>query len=204
MVCQHTTHLSTRGHLSKSRANILDSEFPKLSSLTYLDPSTTYHLSQLTRLTKVAFGCHINIYGSDYKLLFVDLGSLQDLPLLHTLQLESVPLERLSPATPCALAALTQLRTLQLTGCVTRTRDGGFAHNLRDLSSQADNPDRWTRVPRDLAAIQQLTQLQVLDSLLWIKEGLTNLQKVRGPSSQGQLQPVSAIKYHLVVDTLRL
>ena len=140
-----------------------------------MDPDTTYNLSHLTRLTKVSFASHLDPHRSDYKVHFVDLSSLQDLPLLPTLQLDDVPLQILSPSKPYALAALTQLRALRLTGCITRDKHG---HIADELSKPADVP------AQNFAALPQLTQLQVIDSHLWVNVGLTNLQQVRTPGSQ--------------------
>ena len=149
-----------------------------------MDPDTTYQMSQLTRLTRVSFGSRLDTHLSNYRLLFVDLGSLQALPLLHTLQLEDVPLQRLSLSKPYALAALTQLWALQLIGCITRARDG----NIPDaLSDQATVP------AHNCATLPQLTQLQVIDSHLWVNVGLTNLQKVRTSGSQSQISACGSI-----------
>ena len=102
----------------------------------------------------------------------VDLGPLEDLPQLGHLCLEAVLLPRLAKSQECALAALTQLSSLRLTRCCTKTREGRTPEVSLDLHSVK---------PHNLKALPHLTKLQVVDSILWLAPGIVNLHKVDFP-----------------------
>ena len=136
---------STAQCLTRQAAVVLDSRFPQLRSLTCKDPVSTHHLSSLTRLTKICFATHRR--NGQRHPLQLDLGPLEALPGLHTLQLESVSMQTLTSAPHCALAALTQLQELVLIDCTAHTQSG-----RRDSS------------PQDLSALPQISSLQVLSA----------------------------------------
>ena len=170
LVNNQTCHIYTRDMMTRKRAQALSTCFPKLTSLEYMDPDTTYFLPILSRLTRLSLNSEVYTYYHDHKHLMVDLGPLQDLPQLRTLQLGCVALQRLSAAHPSALAGLKQLQTLELSDCVTRTVCGNVPKDEDDLKGQR---------PQNIAVLPGLTKLQVVDSLLWVQPGLKNLHRVR-------------------------
>ena len=152
------SHASTAHHISRRAALTLQRSFPQLCSLSLLNPVSTHHLQLLSRLTRLTFAPSGRSAGSQ---ITVDLAPLEDLPRLHTLHLEQVQMQQLSPTPSCVMAAITQLQALRLVDC---TCSGAHLQKAQDL-----------------AALPGVTKLQVVDKSpagLARLNGLQNLHQV--------------------------
>ena len=122
-VCKHLadileavmTRVTIHQDLPRKAAVSLRQRFPKLSSLGFIQPSSTQYLQLLQGLTRVCFAS--SQPGSRGALIRVDLAPLRHLRNLHTLHLEQVQIQRLSRSPACAMAGLTQLQALHLVDC---------------------------------------------------------------------------------------
>ena len=150
------TSASTSCYLSGSAAHFL-SNCPHLVSLKLSTPVSTFHLHQLTRLTRVI----ITPRPQGTLEFGVDLAPLEALPRLHTLHLEHASIQHPAPGPFCVWGSLTQLQQLQLVDCM--------------------SSGRFTERPADFAALRGMTHLQVLDRSgegLHMLNGLSGLHKV--------------------------
>ena len=158
---QQVTKTTVRNRLSGCEAKRLLC-FPRLTSLVFVRPSTTFHLAALTNLTKISLKHHQWLYpGKAFDRISVDLGSLACLPRLHTLAFQCVATDMLSfhPT----LSEVPQLRALELLYC--------SVEHPAPAGSYQDGPHFLCKLP-------QLTRLQVADSPLWLSAGLHAHQKV--------------------------
>ena len=188
LVSRQLVHLNMAGSITRKRGAAIKHRFPNVASLTYCQAAeTTHYLACLTKLTSVSLSVATS---ADVYYLTVDLRPLEMLANLHSLSLEAVLLPRLDRSPECALAALTQLRSLQLTQCCTRDRQWevpSFAYNLES---------EW---PHDFRALPQLTKLQVADSVLWSTPGLIHLQKVRLILCPCTVSPECTLQSHFCI-----
>ena len=186
LVSRQLVHLDMAGSITKKRGAAIKHRFPNVASLTYCQAAeTTYYLAGLTQLTSVSLSVATS---ADVYYLTVDLRPLEMLANLCRQSLEGVLLPRLGRSPECALAALTQLKSLQLTQCCTRNRHWEVPTLACDLES-----DR----PHNFRALPQLTKLQVAYSALWSTPGLIHLQKVRLTLCPCTVSPECAVQFRL-------
>ena len=151
----YIAHASTSQYLTRTAALALQLSFPKLTSLTVRDTVSTFHLHLLTTLTRLEFAPAPDCLGS-----IVDLAPLEHLPKLHTLRLDQVLLQRLSPVPTCVATALTQLQKLQLVNCSKYDRAPNQAQDLAALSSVTHQVvDHVSKKLSCLGGLQNLSRL---------------------------------------------
>ena len=121
VVRQQVTSAKTSQRLTSQHVAHLDRRFSALTSLTCMDPVSTYRLATLTGLTMLSLSTEIPAWPEEF--CDVDFGPLEDLPQLDTLQLDCIRMPTLTPSISCALAALTQLKTLRFQHCETLFSD---------------------------------------------------------------------------------
>ena len=179
-VNQQVTRVRLTHLLSGCQADRLRS-FPRLTSLTFVKPTTTFHIAALTKLTKVSLRNDHYDYPDEEVVdrMSVDLGSLACLPRLHTLVLQGVAADE--SVQYSAMSGLTQLQALELFHCSGRPSSHASAH--------------------DLSCLSQLTKLQVTDSPVWLSAGLVNLQKVAHPCGT-LLEASRGLDSHVLHDVL--